>query len=62
VKQVLAQIGSAKVFSKLDANSGFWQIEKNLNYLLHLLLPMVVFVSTAYPLASPPHLNTFSGE
>jgi len=27
VEQVLAQIGSAKVFSKLDANSGFWQIE-----------------------------------
>ena len=27
VDQVLAQIGNAKVFSKLDANSGFWQIE-----------------------------------
>ena len=27
VEQVLAQIGNAKVFSKLDANSGFWQIE-----------------------------------
>ena len=27
VDQVLAQIGDAKVFSKLDANSGFWQIE-----------------------------------
>ena len=29
VDQVLAQIGDAKVFSKLDANSGFWQIELN---------------------------------
>ena len=27
VNHVLAQIGDAKFFSKLDANSGFWQIE-----------------------------------
>ena len=27
VEQVLAQIGDAKHFSKLDANSGFWQVE-----------------------------------
>ena len=27
VEQMLAQIGNAKVFLKLDANSGFWQIE-----------------------------------
>ena len=27
VKQTLAQIGGAKYFSKLDANSGYWQIE-----------------------------------
>ena len=27
VDHVLAQIGDAKIFSKLDANSGFWQIE-----------------------------------
>ena len=27
VEQVLAQIGDAKHFTKLDANSGFWQIE-----------------------------------
>ena len=27
VDHVLAQIGDAKFFSKLDANSGFWQIE-----------------------------------
>ena len=27
VDQSLAQISGAKVFSKLDANSGFWQIE-----------------------------------
>ena len=27
VKQTLAQIGGAKFFSKLDANSGFWQVE-----------------------------------
>ena len=27
VQHVLAQIGDAKIFSKLDANSGFWPIE-----------------------------------
>ena len=27
VEQILAQLEGAKVFSKLDANSGFWQIE-----------------------------------
>ena len=27
VEQTLAQIGGAKVFTKLDANSGFWQVE-----------------------------------
>ena len=27
VEQTLAQIGGAKIFTKLDANSGFWQVE-----------------------------------
>ena len=27
VEQTLAQIGGAKVFTKLDANSGFWQVK-----------------------------------
>ena len=27
VEQILAQLGGAAVFSKLDVNSGFWQIE-----------------------------------
>ena len=27
VKKTLAQLGDAKVFTKLDANSGFWQIK-----------------------------------
>ena len=27
VKQILAQIRGAKIFSKLDANSGLWQVE-----------------------------------
>ena len=31
VEEALAQIGGAKVFSKLDANSGFWQIELSNN-------------------------------
>ena len=29
VEQTLAQIGGARYFSKLDANSGYWQIELN---------------------------------
>ena len=36
VEQVLAQLAEASVFSKLDANSGFWQI------------PFVTQVSTTY--------------
>ena len=53
VEQVLAQIGNAKVFSKLDANSGFWQIELTQNQpnSPHLLLRMAVFVLIAYHLA-----------
>ena len=27
VEHTLAQIGGAKIFTKLDANSGFWQVE-----------------------------------
>ena len=27
VEETLAQLGDAKVFTKLDANSGFWQIK-----------------------------------
>ena len=27
VEETLAQLGNAKVFSKLDANSGFWQVK-----------------------------------
>ena len=27
VEQTLAQIGAARILSKLDANSGFWQVE-----------------------------------
>ena len=27
VGEILTQIGNAKIFSKLDANSGFWQIK-----------------------------------
>ena len=31
VEQTLAQIGTAKYFSKLDANSGYWQVELHPN-------------------------------
>ena len=30
VEQILAQLGGAKVFTKLDANSGFWQMPLSL--------------------------------
>ena len=32
VEQTLAQLAGAKVFSKLDANSGFWQIPLSPDY------------------------------
>ena len=41
VKQVLAQIESVKIFAKLDANSGFWQIELALESVkLTTLIPL----------------------
>jgi len=63
VEQVLAQIGNAKVFSKLEANFldfGKLNLQKSLNSLLHILLPTAIFVLTAYPSASPLHLKIFS--
>ena len=31
VEETLAQLGNAKVFSKLDANCGFWQVKLDQN-------------------------------
>ena len=46
----LAQLTGAQVFSKLDANSGFWQIPSQMtpSFSLHLLLFMDVIILTNY--------------
>ena len=61
VEYTLAQIGGAQYFSKLDANSGFWQIESHQSSPLSLLLSGD-FASTACLLASLLPLNISRGK
>ena len=50
VDETLAKIAGAKVFSKLDANSGFWQIPLSENCRqLTTLLQQDAIASTSYP-------------
>ena len=61
VEQTLAQIAGAQVFSKLDANSGFWQIPlAKESYLLTTLLRSDGTNSTVYLLASAQLQSTSS--
>ena len=41
VEQILAQLGESKVFTKLDANAGFWQIRllKESSFLTTFITP-----------------------
>ena len=54
VDETLAQLAGAKVFSKLDANCGFWQIPL-VSYLTTFITHMVDFASTNYNLVSQLH-------
>ena len=60
VDETLAQLAGAKIFSKLDANSGFWQIPlaKNSRHLTTFLTPFGRYCFNKMPLAYPVHLNT----
>ena len=59
VDHVLAQIGDTKFFSKLDANSGFWQIElsPDLSKLTTFITPFQSLI--VYHLVFPQHPNLF---
>ena len=64
VDDTLAQLSGAKVFSKLDANSGFWQIplaEKS-RHLTTFLTPFGRFCFNKMPLESPVLQNISSVE
>ena len=44
VDQTLAQLAGAKVFTKLDANSGFWQIPLSPDDIQHSIRGGITFV------------------
>ena len=62
VDDVLAQLAGAKIFSKLDTNSGFWQIPlaKSSCLLTTFIIPFGRFVSTRCHLAYRLLQSTFS--
>ena len=64
VEQVLAQLTGAKVFSKLDANSGFWQIPlaPESALLTTFITRLVVIVFNVYHLASHQHQSISTVE
>jgi len=64
VEQTLAQLAGAQVFTKLDANSWFWQIplSDDSALLTTFLTPLADIVSTVCPLESPRHRSTSNGE
>ena len=58
VEHTLAQLGGAKVFTRLDANSGFWQIELSKESALLTTFILGNFASTDSHLESPQHQST----
>lgn len=58
VDQTLGHLAGAKYFSKLDANSGFWQIPHR--FLLHSSHPSDGFGLIGYLSALRLHQNTFN--
>ena len=65
VDDMLAQLAGAAVFSKLDANSGFWQIllAKTFRHLTTFIIPRLEdTVSIKWLLVSPALQNTSRKE
>lgn len=64
VDQTLAQLAGAKVFSKLDVNSEFWQIplDPASALLMTFITPFGCFVSTVYHSGSHQHPSIFNVE
>jgi len=64
VDEMLAQLSGAKIFSELDANSGFWQI--SLAQQSRLLTTFITsyghIALTSYPLEHQAHPNTFKSR
>ena len=64
VDETLAQLTGATVMSKLDANSGFWQIPlaQESRELTTFITPFGPIASTSFHLVSRAHLNIFRKE
>ena len=64
VDETLAQLTGAKVFSKLDANSGFWQIplSQSSRLLTTFIAPTGRYCFNNSPLAFPAPRSIFSGK
>ena len=62
VEQALAQLEGARIFSKIDANSGFWQIPRSLHYSPRLSCRSADFVLTDCLSASLQLQSTTSTE
>ena len=62
VEETLSKLSSARVFTKLDANSGFWQIplHSDSQLLTTFLTPFGRYCFTASPFALPQLQNTSS--
>ena len=61
VEESLAMLGESRVFTKFDANSGFWQIllDDGSKLLTMFITPSDAFAPTTCPLKLVPHLKYF---